>query len=124
MSVIPDLSPSAIARPHAYVAVLRDALVTLTTGNASVSTKFGGEFLTFRAEHTGELRREIKRMQIRIAAGQFGARNDDPDDMPPRAPIEPVIVPAVEPVVAIEPIVVAALEAAIAPDKEKSNARK
>jgi hypothetical protein len=122
MSVIPDLSPSAIARPHAYVAVLRDALLTLTTGNASVSTKFGGEFLSFRSEHIGELRREIKRMQIRIASGQFGTRNEDTDDMPPRAPIEPVIVPAVEPIVAIEPVV--AVEVTIAPDKGKCNARK
>jgi hypothetical protein len=122
MSVIPDLSPSAIARPHAYVAVLRDALLTLITGNASVHTKFGGEFLTFRSEHTSELRREIKRMQIRIASGQLGARNDEPDDLPPCAPVEPVFVPAVEPIVAIEPVV--AVEVTIAPDKEKSNARK
>ncbi len=83
MSVMPELSAAAVDDPRAYIGALTDVLIKLSDGAAHVRTAFGTEYLNFRAEDIGALKRGIVRLESLIATGQLTERHGNfKDPMP------------------------------------------
>ena len=77
MSVMPELSAAAVGDPRAYIEALTAALSSLRAGSAHVRMKFSDDYLNFRAEDAGELRKGIVRLESLIATGQLPGRQTD-----------------------------------------------
>ncbi len=90
MSVMPELSAAAVDDPRAYIQALTEVLKKLKDGAAHVRTAFFDDYLNFRAEDAGELRKGIVRLESLIATGQLTERHGNFKDPMPwlRRPIK------------------------------------